>query len=117
MPKAAQNLFCRATDLSNEASVEQFFVNRLLNALGYRDREIKPKTAIDAIKVGKGRKKEPWKPDYALVCKKRPRWIVDAKSPTENPDSFIDQGGWSFEPESKLLQLNFLYGNLNLLDA
>ena len=93
MPKAAQNLFCRATDLSNEASVEQFFVNRLLNALGYRDREIKPKTAIDAIKVGKGRKKEPWKPDYALVCKKRPRWIVDAKSPTENPDNFIDQGG------------------------
>ena len=31
------------------------------------------------------------------------------------PARIID--GWSFEPESNLLQLNFLYGNLNLLDA
>ena len=29
------------------------------------------------------------------------------------PARIID--GWSFEPESKLLQSNFLYGNLNLL--
>lgn len=87
------NNFCRAKDLSNEASVEQFFVNRLLKALGYEDSEIKPKTAIDELKIGKGRKKEPWKPDYMIVCKKKPRWIVDAKSPTENPEDFIDQGG------------------------
>ena len=29
------------------------------------------------------------------------------------PARIID--GWSFEPESKLLQSNFLYGNLNLV--
>ena len=31
------------------------------------------------------------------------------------PARLID--GWSFESESNLLQSNFLYGNLNLLDA
>jgi type I restriction enzyme M protein len=100
---ASKNKFCRSDDLSNEASVEHFFVNRLLAALGYEDREIKPKTAIDALPIGKGRKKEPWKPDYMLVCKKKPRWIVDAKSPTENPDDFVDQGGgYCFAVNSKV---------------
>jgi type I restriction enzyme M protein len=90
---SSTNKFCKSSDLSNEASVEQFFVNRLLGVLGYEDREIKPKTAIAELNIGKGRKKEPWKPDYMLVCRKKPRWIIDAKSPSENPDAFIDQGG------------------------
>lgn len=89
----SSNKYCRSEDLTNEAAVEQFFVNRLLDDLGYEDKEIKPKTAIDALPVGKGRKKEPWKPDYMLVCKRKPRWILDAKAPGENPDNYIDQGG------------------------
>lgn len=87
------NRFCRSADLSNEASVEQFFVSRLLAALGYEDHEIKAKTAIATLHIGKGRRREPWKPDYMLICKKKPRWIVDAKSPAQNPDDFVDQGG------------------------
>lgn len=86
------NKFCRSDALVNEASVEQFFVARLLHDLGYKDEEIKPKTAISSLRVGKGRKKEPYKPDYLLYGRKRPRWIVDAKAVGENPDHFVDQG-------------------------
>ena len=92
MADGHSNKFCRADDLSNEASVESFFVLRLLHELGYEDAEIKPKTAIDALPVGKGRRKEPYKPDFLLYARRHPRWIIDAKSPAENPDKFIDQG-------------------------
>lgn len=88
----SKNLFCRSDDLSNEASVESFFVLRLLAMLGYRDGEIRTKNAIDELRVGKGRKKEPYRPDFLLICKGKPRWIIDAKSPGENPDDFTEQG-------------------------
>lgn len=100
LPKKAKdgsNKFCRAADLGNESSVEQFFVNRLIADLGYEDREVKPKTSLDTIRVGKGRKKEPYKPDYLLCGKKMPRWIIDAKAVGENPDDFVGQGaGYCF---------------------
>lgn len=89
---AFSNKFCRPDDLSNEASVEQFFVVRLLEDLGYDDSEIKPKTAISALPVGKGRKKESYKPDFLIYGKQKPRWVIDAKSTDENPDDFVDQG-------------------------
>ena len=43
------NKYCRSTDLSNEASVESFFVLRMLADLGYEDREVKTKQSIDEI--------------------------------------------------------------------
>jgi type I restriction enzyme M protein len=89
---AFANKYCRSDDLSNEASVEQFFVARLLVDLGYDDREIKPKTALAELLVGKGRKKEPYKPDFLVYGGRIPRWIIDAKATTENPDDFVDQG-------------------------
>jgi type I restriction enzyme M protein len=46
-----QNKFCLSADLSNEASVESFFVLRLLSELGYSDNEIKPKQAIQALQI------------------------------------------------------------------
>jgi len=88
----SSNKFCRSEDFSNEASVESFFVQRLLEDLGYLDEEIKTKASIAELQVGKGRKKEPYKPDYLLFCKKKPRWIIDAKSPGENPDNYVGQG-------------------------
>ena len=91
-PDAYSNKFCRADDLSNEASVEQFFVARLLAALGYQDGEVKPKRAISEVRVGKGRKKESYKPDFLIYGKQKPRWILDAKSPDEKPDDYVDQG-------------------------
>jgi len=93
MGDSSSNKFCRPSDLSNEASVEAFFVNRLLEDLGYEDGEIKTKASLEELPVGKGRKKEPYKPDYVLVCRRRPRWLIDAKAPGENPDDYLDQGG------------------------
>ena len=90
-PKAAANKYCRSTDLSNEASVEAFFVNRLLADLGYQDREIRTKKSIQELRVPKGRKKELYKPDYLLVCKGAPRWLIDAKSVAERIEDYTYQ--------------------------
>ena len=84
-------MFCRSTDLTNEASVESFFVLRLLKELGYEDREVKTKRSIQELKVPIGRKKEPYKPDFLLVCGRRPRWLIDAKSPSERIEDFTHQ--------------------------
>ena len=46
------NKYCRSTDLSNEASVESFFVLRMLADLGYEDREVKTKQSIDEVGGG-----------------------------------------------------------------
>lgn len=102
--KATSNKYCRSTDLSNEASVETFFVNRLLEDLGYEDREIRTKKSIQELQVPKGRKKELYKPDYLLVCRGIPRWLIDAKSVTERIEDFTHQcAGYS-------LQINRKYG-------
>lgn len=89
--RALSNKFCRSTDLSNEASVEAFFVSRLLGDLGYADEEILPKKSIQELKIPRGRKKEPFRPDYLLRCVGIPRWIIDAKSTTERIEDFAYQ--------------------------
>jgi type I restriction enzyme M protein len=87
-----KNLFCSISDLSNEAAVEQFFVNRLLSWLKYPDKQIKPKTAIETLSVSKGHKKVQYKPDYILLdAEASPRWLVDAKAPTEKLQDWIGQ--------------------------
>jgi hypothetical protein len=51
-----KNLFCDSRTLKNEASVEKNFVDRLLLDLGYEDADIRSKTSLKEIKVGKGSK-------------------------------------------------------------
>ena len=41
--QSQENLYCRLDSLSNEASVERFFVDRMLGDLGYKDNQIQPK--------------------------------------------------------------------------
>lgn len=90
-----KNLFCDKSSLTNEAAVEQFFISKLLDWLGYSETNILPKTSIEDLKIGKGSKKLHYKPDYVLVSAlltlKSPRWIIDAKSPSENIDNWIEQ--------------------------
>lgn len=87
-----KNKYCNSTDLSNEASVESFFVLRLLNDLSYKDSEIRTKHAIKDLQVGKGRKKGvPYKPDFILVTKKKPRWLIDAKGVEERIEKYTYQ--------------------------
>lgn len=95
MPRAkgrrGQNLFCSIDDLTNEASVEQFFVNRLLTYLGYTDSQIAPKQSLSAHRISLGRKRVNFKPDYALKIRSKVRWICDAKAATEALDPWVGQ--------------------------
>ena len=91
MSRPQSNKYCRSTDLTNEASVETFFVNRLLADLGYRDSEIKTKQSIQQLRVPRGRQAELYRPDYLLVAKTSPRWLIDAKSTDERIEDYTYQ--------------------------
>lgn len=86
-----KNKYCNIQDLTNESSVEQFFVIRLLSDLGFKDSEIKTKKAIKELVIGKGSTKENYKPDYAIKINGRIRIILDAKDPNEDIDKYLYQ--------------------------
>lgn len=86
-----RNLYCERSVLTNEASVENFFVSRFLEDFGFKDTHIKLKNSIDEVVVGKGVKKENYKPDYILVVDGKPILCIDAKHPKENVDNYIYQ--------------------------
>jgi type I restriction enzyme M protein len=89
---AAANLYCDRNELVNEASVETFFVDRMLKDLDYQDRQIKTKRSISELVVSLGGAKSVnYKPDYALQYRRKPRWIIDAKAPEENLDKWVFQ--------------------------
>ena len=85
------NKFCRSIDLTNEASVEAFFVLRLLTDLGYRDDEIVPKRSIEKLRIPRGRQRERYKPDFLVKTNRRPRWLIDAKSTSDQVDTYAYQ--------------------------
>lgn len=90
-PDPAENLFCSRADLQNEASVETFFVNRFLEALGYRDSQIQTKKSISVLAVPQGSSKVKYKPDYVLTYRNKPKWVLDAKAPDESLDKWVEQ--------------------------
>jgi len=90
--ESLSNLLCARADLSNEASVETFFVNRLLSdVLGYRDSQIQPKQTLEQLTVGRGRRNEKYRPDYGLKVDRRIRCVIDAKATNEDIDDWIEQ--------------------------
>jgi len=95
-----ENMFCDSADLTNEATVEALFVNRLLEHLGYKDHEISYKETISEIAVGKGSKKVLYRPDYVLKTKQVPTIVIDAKSPN------TDIMDWTSQCSSYCLELN-----------
>lgn len=95
-----KNMFCSLADLKNEAAVESYFVDRLLQHLGYEDEDIKLKTNISEYEVGKGSKKSLYKPDYVILSSGVPTIVIDAKSPNENIDS------WELQCSSYCLEIN-----------
>lgn len=103
-----KNMFCKKRDLNNEASVESRFVDRLLIALKYTDGKIKLKESISQITIGKGSKKENYKPDYVLLDSNNdPIIVIDAKSTNESPEEF------HYQVSSYALYLNQKYQNKN----
>ena len=89
---SARNLFCRKRDLINEADVEQIFARRLIEYIGYEDKQIRPKDSLTKLTVGGMRgAKAQYKPDFAIRIGDRVRWILEAKSPDENLDDHLWQ--------------------------
>lgn len=87
-----ENLYCHRTDLTNEATVEQFFVNRMLEDLGYQDKQIEPKKSISELTVSLGGSKTVrYKPDYVLKFRRLPRWVLDAKATSEDLRDWVSQ--------------------------
>ena len=101
-----KNLFCSKKDLRNEASVETFFVDRLLKSFGYPDDKIRLKESIDYITIGKGSRTEHYRPDYILLdSSDTPKIIIDAKSPLEDPEKYL------YQVSSYALHINQQYGD------
>ncbi len=106
-----KNKFCHLQDLYNESDVEQKFLIRLLADIGFTDKQVKTKRDISELLVGRGRKKEKYKPDYMILIKKKPKLILDAKHPTNDQD--ITQ--FEYQLSSYCIETNKKFKNENPL--
>jgi len=102
-PPTARNLFCKPSSLTNEASVEKWFVDPLLAHLGFSADDQLLKTSIRELKVGRGSSSSLYKPDYIVTSGGFPVMVIDAKAPTE------DIGSWVGQCKSYCLELNSMY--------
>jgi type I restriction enzyme M protein len=96
-----QNKYCSYDTLHNEADVEQSFVRRMLEDLGYNDREIRPKDSLHALTVGgmRGQRQSLYRPDFALLVDGAVRCIVEVKEPGAN----LDDHEWQVRAYAVLL--------------
>jgi type I restriction enzyme M protein len=81
-----KNIFCNLSDLRNESDVEQFFIIRLLTALGYKDKNIHTKKTISIRIISKGKNKKEYRPDYTVYQDNSPIIVVDVKHPNNTSD-------------------------------
>lgn len=97
-----KNKYCSVDVLRNEADVEQNFLRRLLEDLGYSDSEILPKQSLDSLTVGgmRGHAKRKYKPDFGLRAKRKVRWIAEAKARDEK----LNEHEW--QPRTYCMLLN-----------
>ena len=86
-----RNLFCDHSDLRNEADVEQNFARRLIEALDYSDKAIRPKAALEELSVGAVTDRKKHRPDFAMKAAGHIRWVLEAKAPGEKPEKHFDQ--------------------------
>ena len=98
-----KNLFCKRSALTNEASVEKWFIDPLLTHLGYGADDQLVKTSIQELAIGKGSKSSLYKPDYILMSGGFPIIVIDAKAPGE------DINDWVRQCRSYCLELNQMY--------
>lgn len=96
-----RNKYCSYDTLHNEADVEQNFVRRMLEDLGYSDREIRPKDSLRALTVGgmRGRRQALYRPDFALLVNGSVRCVIEAKEPGTN----LDDHEWQVRAYAVLL--------------
>lgn len=93
MASSPQNKFCKLSNLRNESDVEQNFLVHLLDELGFTEDYRKTKSSILAAKIGKGKKRREYSPDYVCYLDKshtKPVLIVDAKSPNADAEDGVE---------------------------
>jgi len=86
-----KNICCEKKSLTNEASVETFFINRLLADFGFHDNNIKTKESIKPVQIAKGSKRILYQPDYLIKVKGKVKLVIDAKSTAENIFDWTEQ--------------------------
>lgn len=83
---------CNRAALSNEASVEAYFLNRIIEKLDWPDEDMRLKESISERNVQLGTRSIPYKPDYILLDHEgEPCLVIDAKSPDVDIHDFIAQ--------------------------
>lgn len=83
---------CAKVNLSNEASVETFFIDRWIKYINWPDQDLKLKDSISNHVLTFGRKKINYKPDYILLNKMHePIIVIDAKAVNEKLDDYVEQ--------------------------
>lgn len=102
-PAPTKNIFCKRSNLTNEASVENWLVDPLLKHLGFAPDDILVKTSIRELKVGRGSKSSLYKPNYIIRVNSFPILVIDAKAPNEDIDDWVEQCG------SYCLETNKMY--------
>jgi len=89
----AKNKFCKLINLRNESDVEQNLLVRLLDELGFTEDYRKSKSSISATKIGKGKKRRDYCPDYICYIDKahaKPVFIIDAKAPDVDANDGVE---------------------------
>ena len=86
-----RNMFCDQADLHNEADVEQNFARRFIESLGYSDKAIRPKEALEKLSLGPLENGQLHRPDFAMKSEGHIRWILEAKAPGERLDRHFNQ--------------------------
>ena len=102
-----RNLFCDYKDLRNEADVEQNFARRLIEVLGYSDKAIRPKAALEELSIGDVGDVARHRPDFAMKAGGHIRWILEAKSPKEQLEIHFRQ------PRDYAVAINDSYASTN----
>lgn len=83
---------CNKSALSNEASVEAHFINRVIDKTEWPDEDVRLKESISERNIQLGTKSIPYKPDYILKNQEgNPCLVIDAKSPDVDIHDFIGQ--------------------------
>lgn len=107
MTARAKNSFFGSDALSNERSVEKNFVYRLVDWLGYPDKEVATDTSIKKLSIRRGRRKELFRPNVVLHREGRPRILIEVKPPSD------DLSDGHYQLASYALMLNQRYSATN----
>ena len=86
-----RNLFCEDSDLRNEEDVVQNFARRFIEALGYSDRDIRPKTSLEHLSLRSVGEDIHHRPDFAMKSGGHIRWVMEAKHPEERLERHFGQ--------------------------